>query len=63
MAAADVKPLLPVKTPVPSDIDIAQSVQPVHISKIADALGLKPEEYDLYGIHKAKASAGSAAGR
>ncbi|PNH05613.1 Monofunctional C1-tetrahydrofolate synthase, mitochondrial [Tetrabaena socialis] len=49
-----VTPLLPVKVPVPSDIDIAQSVQPLHISSIAEALGLLPEEYDLYGTHKAK---------
>lgn len=54
MTGADVKPLLPVKVPVPSDIEIAQSVEPVHISKIADAVGLLPTEYDLYGIHKAK---------
>lgn len=48
------KPLLPVQTPVPSDIDIAQSIEPLHIAKIADALGLTAEEYDLYGTHKAK---------
>ncbi|GIL68174.1 hypothetical protein Vafri_21431, partial [Volvox africanus] len=54
MAATDYKPLLPVKQPVPSDIEIAQSVEPVHISKIAEAVGLQPDEYDLYGTHKAK---------
>ncbi|KXZ51232.1 hypothetical protein GPECTOR_13g719 [Gonium pectorale] len=54
MAASDFKPLLPVKQPVPSDIDIAQSVQPVHIANIAEAVGLLPEEFDLYGTHKAK---------
>lgn len=49
-------PLLDVKTPTPSDIDIAQSVQPKHISLIAEAkLGLQPEEYELHGPHKAKA--------
>lgn len=50
-------PLLTVKSPVPSDIDIAQSVEPLHIAKIAEAVGLLPDEYDLYGVTKAKASA------
>lgn len=48
------KPLLPVKSPVPEDIDIAQSIEPVHIGKIAEALGLRPDEYDFYGSYKAK---------
>jgi hypothetical protein len=48
------KPLLPVKKPVPEDIEIAQSIEPLHISKIAEKLGLNADEYDLYGIHKAK---------
>lgn len=42
------------KSPVPSDIDIAQAATPVHISDIAKAAGLRPEEYDLYGTTKAK---------
>ncbi|GLI62600.1 hypothetical protein VaNZ11_005139 [Volvox africanus] len=54
MAATEYKPLLPVKQPVPSDIEIAQSVEPAHIAKIAEAVGLLPHEYDLYGTHKAK---------
>ncbi|GLC46308.1 hypothetical protein PLESTB_000997500 [Pleodorina starrii] len=54
MSATEFKPLLPVKQPVPSDIDIAQSVEPIHIAKIAEAVGLLPEEYELYGTHKAK---------
>ncbi|GFR43990.1 hypothetical protein Agub_g5136 [Astrephomene gubernaculifera] len=54
MTGPEFKPLLPVKQPVPSDIEIAQSVEPVHIAKIAEAVGLLPEEFDLYGIHKAK---------
>lgn len=41
-------------TPVPSDIDISQSVEPIHISKIAEDAGLREGEYDLYGAHKAK---------
>lgn len=52
-----VKPLLPVQHPVPSDIEIAQSVKPKHISQIAEVgLGLQPEEYELYGPSKAKVS-------
>jgi hypothetical protein len=50
-----VKPLLPVKQPVPSDIEIAQSIKPKHISQIAEVgLELRPEEYELYGSTKAK---------
>lgn len=50
-----VKPLLPVKQPVPSDIEIAQSIKPKHISQIAEVgLELRPEEYELYGPTKAK---------
>lgn len=52
---APVKPLLPVQSPVPSDVDIAQSIKPKHISQIAEAgLELRPEEYELYGPAKAK---------
>ena len=40
--------------PVPSDIDIAQSIQPMRIQRIADELGLLPEELELYGSYKAK---------
>jgi hypothetical protein len=57
MAGGDVKPLLAVKTPVPSDIDIAQSIAPLHISAIAEKLGILPEELDLYGTTKAKVGA------
>lgn len=39
---------------MPSDIEIAQSVEPAHISIIARNLGLQDDEYDLYGKHKAK---------
>mmetsp|Transcript_7530 Transcript_7530/g.12951 ORF Transcript_7530/g.12951 Transcript_7530/m.12951 type:complete len:642 (+) Transcript_7530:156-2081(+) len=42
------------KTPVPSDIDVAQSVEPLKITKIADYLGLKEEEYEMHGPNKAK---------
>lgn len=46
------------KSPVPSDIDIAQAATPVHISDIAKAAGLTPDEYDLYGTTKAKVGCG-----
>lgn len=41
-------------SPVPADIDVANSVQPLHISEIADELNLSPNHYDLYGKYKAK---------
>lgn len=40
--------------PVPSDIEIAQSFEPVPISKIAKQVGLLPEELEAYGTTKAK---------
>jgi hypothetical protein len=49
------KPLLDIVTPTPPDIVIAQSVAPKHISEIAEGkLGLKPDEYEMYGPTKAK---------
>ncbi|XP_071735314.1 formate--tetrahydrofolate ligase-like [Rutidosis leptorrhynchoides] len=45
---------LKVVSPVPADIDIANSVQPHHISEIAKKLNLNPNHYDLYGKYKAK---------
>lgn len=45
---------LQVVSPVPADIDIANSVEPVHISQIAKELNLSPNHYDLYGKYKAK---------
>uniref|UniRef100_A0A7S3VLD1 Formate--tetrahydrofolate ligase n=1 Tax=Dunaliella tertiolecta TaxID=3047 RepID=A0A7S3VLD1_DUNTE len=53
-AQTQFQPLLPVQSPVPSDIAIAQSIAPKHISKIAEQLGLQADEYDLYGATKAK---------
>lgn len=41
-------------SPVPADIDIANSVEPFHISEIAKELNLSPNHYDLYGKYKAK---------
>ena len=45
---------LDVASPVPADIDIANSVEPLPIADIAAELGLKPEHFDLYGKYKAK---------
>lgn len=45
---------LETRSPVPSDIDIAQSVEPLPISQIAESLGLAVEDYELYGTKKAK---------
>lgn len=42
------------KTQVPSDIDIAQSVPPIEIAKIAAAAGIKENELEFYGKYKAK---------
>lgn len=47
---------LEVASPVPADIDIANSIQPIHISHIATDLNLTPNHYDLYGKYKAKVS-------
>ncbi|XP_017984780.1 PREDICTED: formate--tetrahydrofolate ligase-like isoform X2 [Theobroma cacao] len=45
---------LEVVSPVPADIDIANSVEPFHISEIAKDLNLSSNHYDLYGKYKAK---------
>uniref|UniRef100_A0A6V3RK93 formate--tetrahydrofolate ligase n=1 Tax=Lotharella globosa TaxID=91324 RepID=A0A6V3RK93_9EUKA len=39
---------------VPGDMLVAQSCQPVHIMEVAKKLGVKEDEVDLYGKHKAK---------
>jgi len=41
-------------TPVPSDIDIAQSATLLPIVDVAAGLGLTEDDLDLYGKHKAK---------
>jgi len=41
-------------SPTPSDIDIAQSIDPVHIKHIAEYIGLNEDDYELYGRYKAK---------
>ena len=50
---------LEIKSPVPSDIDIAQSCTPIHISQIAKQLDIAEDHYDLYGAQKAKAGHGA----
>ena len=40
--------------PVPGDIEIAQSAELLPIAKVAEALGLGEDDFDLYGKHKAK---------
>lgn len=42
------------KNPVPSDIEIAQSVKPLPIVEIAEKLKLSPDEYEQHGQEKAK---------
>jgi formyltetrahydrofolate synthetase len=42
------------KSPVPSDLEIAQDAQLKSIAHLADELGLLPEELELYGPYKAK---------
>jgi len=39
---------------MPSDLEIARSVPPKPIAEIADALGVRDEELELYGRYKAK---------
>ena len=50
------KKLKDLLTPVPSDIEIAQSVEPLPVQEIAAELGLEDEELIPYGYHKAKIS-------
>ena len=46
--------LLKLRTPVPSDIDIAQEATLKPITQIAEEVGLLPEELEFYGNYKAK---------
>jgi len=45
---------LKLRTPVPSDLDIAQEAELKPIADIAAELGLLPEELEMYGNYKAK---------
>lgn len=42
------------QSPVPSDIEVSQSITPSPIGAVAEASGVLPGEYDLYGSCKAK---------
>jgi len=42
--------------PVPSDIEISQSITPVHITEVASRAGILPDEFDPYGKFKGKVS-------
>ncbi|KAJ6849270.1 formate--tetrahydrofolate ligase [Iris pallida] len=54
MAASKTARKLEVTSPVPADIDIANSVRPHHVADVAGDLGIGAEHYDLYGKYKAK---------
>ncbi|MFW5884255.1 MAG: formate--tetrahydrofolate ligase, partial [bacterium] len=43
-----------VKHPVPADLTISQASEPHPITTIAREAGIRPEELDAYGTHKAK---------
>ena len=43
-----------IKHPVPSDIDIAQACKMKPILQVAEEIGLKEKELELYGNYKAK---------
>jgi formyltetrahydrofolate synthetase len=47
-----------VATQMPSSLEIAQDATLRPIAEIAEAAGLEPEEYDLYGKYKAKVDLG-----
>jgi len=51
---ATARKLTNIQTRVPSDIEIAQSVAPIPIDRIAAEAGILPEELELYGKTKAK---------
>lgn len=42
--------------PVPSDIEVSQSITTLPIGQVAEAVGVLPAEYDLYGSNKLKLS-------
>jgi len=44
------------KNPVPSDIEVSQSITPAPIGEIIESVGVLPGEYDLYGSCKCKVS-------
>lgn len=51
---------LQVRDPVPSDLECSHAVPPHHIRDIAQYLGIRDEELELYGDKKAKVRVDSA---
>src|SRR3974390_2359845 len=51
---ATARKLTNIQTRVPSYIEIAQSVAPIEINRIAEAAGILQNELELYGKNKAK---------
>ncbi|KAI9027868.1 formate--tetrahydrofolate ligase-domain-containing protein [Hyaloraphidium curvatum] len=47
---------LDIKSPVPSDIDIAMAQKPKNVARLAQELGLLQSELELHGPYKAKVS-------
>src|SRR5271157_2093570 len=49
---------LKIRRPVPSDIEIAQEARLKPIMQVAEELGIRPDELELYGPYKAKVKLG-----
>mmetsp|Transcript_13691 Transcript_13691/g.43245 ORF Transcript_13691/g.43245 Transcript_13691/m.43245 type:complete len:976 (-) Transcript_13691:375-3302(-) len=49
--------------PVPPDIVVSQSVEPLPVERVAASAGLLEDEIELYGKHKAKVDAAAVAAR
>ena len=45
---------LKLRQPVPSDIEIAQEAKLKPIQQVAEEMGIRPDELELYGPYKAK---------
>lgn len=43
-------PAVVYRTPVPSDIEVSQSITPAHIGKIAESVGVLPSTWIIYTI-------------
>lgn len=48
-----INPIAPLQ-PVPSDIEISQSITPFHIAEVAKAAGILESEFEPYGRFKGK---------
>ncbi len=47
-------PLKNIQSPPPADIEINQGVEPIPIKDLCQQVGVKDDEYELYGNYKAK---------